>query len=204
MKLRTFLPLLTLGAVVLVGCTTPKDKQADVPASDVASTEKVTISSSSTTSTTNETGAMPKLTVEQALAAFAKEYPDAAVTSLSLDTSFGNYYYEVEGVDDEKEYQISMDATSGSVKKEKEESLDQEERNGVKKQEDALTINDLLPLEKVSELAEKAAEKGKSEDWTLDKEAGVTYWEVKVVDGTTEKEVKIQASTGEVLSVEVD
>ena len=38
--------------------------------------------------------------------AFEKKYPEAKITSLQLDTDFGRYFYEIEGVDQQKNIKL--------------------------------------------------------------------------------------------------
>jgi Predicted membrane protein len=47
-------------------------------------------------------------------------------------------------------------------------------------------------------------QKGDSTEFNLEKDLGTTYWEVKVKNGSQEKEVKIDAQSGKVLKVESD
>ena len=165
------------------------------------------ISSSSTSKQTSQTSKSQsssqkntnfKVSVEDAIKEYQKEYPDSDITSIDLETSFGNYFYKIEGVDDNKEYEVRVDADTKKVSKEREEELDMEDK------EDKLNIENLLSIEKVSEIATENVGSGKATDWSLDKDMGTTYWEVKVIDGQKETEVKINAQSGEVLETETD
>lgn len=165
------------------------------------------ISSSSTSKQTSQTSKSQsssqkntnfKVSVEDAIKEYQKEYPDSDITSIDLETSFGNYFYKIEGVDDNKEYEVRVDADTKKVSKEREEELDMEDK------EDKLNIENLLSIEKVSEIATENVGSGKATDWSLDKDMGTTYWEVKVIDGQKETEVKINAQSGDVLETETD
>jgi uncharacterized membrane protein YkoI len=171
------------------------------------------ISSSSTSKQTSQTSKSQsssqkntnfKVSVEDAIKEYQKEYPDSDITSIDLETSFGNYFYKIEGVDDNKEYEVRVDADTKKVSKEREEELDMEDKEGVKRKEDKLNIENLLSIEKVSEIATENVGSGKATDWSLDKDMGTTYWEVKVIDGQKETEVKINAQSGDVLETETD
>ncbi len=144
------------------------------------------------------------MTVEEAIQIFQDKYPDAAITSIDLDTSFGNYFYQVEGVDDTNEFELKIDAETKETSEERTEKLDADEQNGVKKDADQLDLTNLLSLEEISDIAVKEAGGGQATDWSLDKEMNVTYWEVKVEDGNKQTDVKINAQTGEVLETELD
>ena len=145
-----------------------------------------------------------KVSIEDAIKEYQKEYPDSDITSIDLETSFGNYFYKIEGVDDNKEYEVRVDADTKKVSKEREEELDMEDKEGVKRKEDKLNIDNLLSIEKVSEIATENVGSGKATEWSLDKDMGITYWEVKVFDGQKETEVKINAQSGDVLETETD
>jgi len=143
-----------------------------------------------------------KVSVEEAIGAYQEAYPDSDITSIELDTSFGKYLYKIEGVGDKKEYELHVDAETKKVSKEHEETLDRDEQEGVKRNEDKVDATNLLSIKKVSEIAADHVGKGKAAEWTLEQELGTTYWEVKVVDGQTETEVKVDAHSGKILETE--
>ena len=60
--------------------------------------------------------------------------------------------------------------------------MDADEQNGVKMQEEALDLTNIISREQATTLAEKAAKVGQATDWKLEK-LGITYWEVKVKEG---------------------
>lgn len=182
----------------LAGCGTDSDDSA----SSSSSTQKTSQTSNSQTS--SEANTNFKVSVDDAIKAYQEAYPDSDITSVDLETSFGKYLYKIEGVDDNKEYEVRVDADSKEVSKEREENLDTEDKDGVKRKEDKLDLDNLLSVEKVSDIAVKHVGKGKATDWSLDKDMGKTYWEVKVMDGHKETEVKIDAKSGDVLESETD
>lgn len=182
----------------LAGCGTDSDDSA----SSSSSTQKASQTSNSQTS--SEANTNFKVSVDDAIKAYQEAYPDSDITSVDLETSFGKYLYKIEGVDDNKEYEVRVDADTKEVSKEREENLDTEDKDGVKRKEDKLDLDNLLSVEKVSDIAVKHVGKGKATDWSLDKDMGKTYWEVKVMDGHKETEVKIDAKSGDVLESETD
>ncbi|MGO3604367.1 MAG: PepSY domain-containing protein [Enterococcus malodoratus] len=182
----------------LAGCGTDSDDSA----SSSSSTQKTSQTSNSQTSSEATTNF--KVSVDDAIKAYQEAYPDSDITSVDLETSFGKYLYKIEGVDDNKEYEVRVDADTKEVSKEREENLDTEDKDGVKRKEDKLDLDNLLSVEKVSDIAVKHVGKGKATDWSLDKDMGKTYWEVKVMDGHKETEVKIDAKSGDVLESETD
>ncbi|MGH1789789.1 PepSY domain-containing protein [Enterococcus faecalis] len=154
--------------------------------------------------TTSEKVTAVAVSLEKVTTAFEKKYPEAKLTSLQLDTDFGRYFYEIEGVDQQKEYQVEVNAETGEFTKEKVETLDADEQNGVKMQEEALDLTNIISREQATTLAEKEAKVGQATDWKLEKELGITYWEVKVKEGQQKIEVKIDAHSGKILTTERD
>ncbi len=200
------LSLATLG-LVLGGCTTnsntlPSDSVS--PETSVSSNEST--SSNPEKADTQATVPSIKVTVAEAIAAFEKAYPDTSITSIDLDTSFGAYYFEVQGVDDNKEYELKINAETGEETKEREENLDADEKNGVKKAEDALNLKDILSIDDATKFAAEAlgVTQETATDWSLDKELTITYWEVTFKSGRSESSVKLNAQTGDILETELD
>ena len=75
-----------------------------------------------------------------------------------------------------------MNAETGEFTKEKVETLDADEQNGVKMQEEALDLTNIISENKPQPWL-KEAKVGQATDWKLEKELGITYWEVKVKEG---------------------
>lgn len=190
----------------LVGCTnTDKSLEANKESKmstkvSQSTTQDVSDTSNSTTKKTSQR----KVSVEDAIKAYNEAYPNTSITSLDLDPSFGIYYYEIKGVDDSKEYEVKINAETGELKKEREETLDQDEQNGVEKKNEALELKDILSIEDVSKIAEDSVGEGTANEWSLERDLSLTYWEVKVQTGNKEMTVKINAQTGDVLEKELD
>lgn len=199
---------LTGCALFLVAGCTP---QTPTAVSSTNEQKETAISTSETSSsvqqeatTTSEKTSAVAVSLEKVTTAFEKKYPEAKITSLQLDTDFGRYFYEIEGVDQQKEYQVEVNAETGEFTKEKVETLDADEQNGVKMQEEALDLTNIISREQATTLAEKEAKVGQAADWKLEKELGITYWEVKVKEGQQKIEVKIDAHSGKILTTERD
>lgn len=192
--------MVTLG-LVLGGCTS----NSNTLPKDSTTKESSSVSKSATKSDTTKLPAI-KVTVAEAISAYEKAYPNTSITSIDLDTSFGAYYFEVKGVDDNKEYELKINAETGDETKEREENLDADEKNGTKKTEDALDLKDILSLEDATKFAAEAlaVEAETATDWSLDRELAVTYWEVTFKSGRSESSVKLNAQTGAVLETELD
>ncbi|MEB7790899.1 PepSY domain-containing protein [Enterococcus faecalis] len=207
MKKILYGALTGLALFLVAGCT-PKTPTAVSPTNEQKETAISTSETSSSVqqeaTTTSEKTSAVAVSLEKVTTAFEKKYPEAKITSLQLDTDFGRYFYEIEGVDQQKEYQVEVNAETGEFTKEKVETLDADEQNGVKMQEEALDLTKIISKEQATTLAEKAAKVGQATDWKLEKELGITYWEVKVKEGQQKIEVKIDAHSGKILTTERD
>ncbi len=196
-----------LALFLVAGCTskTPTAvSSTNEQKETVISTTETSSSVQQEATTTSEKTSAVAVSLEKVTTAFEKKYPEAKITSLQLDTDFGRYFYEIEGVDQQKEYQVEVNAETGEFTKEKVETLDADEQNGVKMQEEALDLTNIISREQATTLAEKEAKVGQATDWKLEKELGITYWEVKVKEGQQKIEVKIGAHSGKILTTERD
>ena len=196
-----------LALFLVAGCTskTPTAvSSTNEQKETVISTTETSSSVQQEATTISEKTSAVAVSLEKVTTAFEKKYPEAKITSLQLDTDFGRYFYEIEGVKQKKEYQVEVNAETGEFTKEKVETLDADEQNGVKMQEEALDLTNIISREQATTLAEKEAKVGQATDWKLEKELGITYWEVKVKEGQQKIEVKIDAHSGEILTTERD
>ncbi|EKZ0190792.1 PepSY domain-containing protein [Enterococcus faecalis] len=196
-----------LALFLVAGCTskTPTAvSSTNEQKETVISTSETSTSVQQEATTTSEKTSAVAVSLEKVTTAFEKKYPEAKITSLQLDTDFGRYFYEIEGVDQQKEYQVEVNTETGEFTKEKVETLDADEQNGVKMQEEALDLTNIISREQATTLAEKEAKVGQATDWKLEKELGITYWEVKVKEGQQKIEVKIDAHSGKILTTERD
>ncbi|MGA5590879.1 PepSY domain-containing protein [Enterococcus mundtii] len=199
--------------LLLAGCqpnqtTTPSSTTNQSSETTVTSTNKSEDSSTSAGSTDSSSSqtATPDIQVsaDRAIELFLKKYPDAAITSLELDSDWGSYFYKIEGVDDQNEYSVKINAMDEKLEAENPEQLDRDEQNGQKKSEDGLDVSNLISIEEAGKIAVEKVGAGTATDWDLDKELGTTYWDVKVKNGNQTTNVKINSQTGEVLSSEID
>ncbi|EFM71711.1 PepSY domain-containing protein [Enterococcus faecalis] len=207
MKKKLYGSMTGLALFLVAGCTS----KTPIAVSSTNEQKETVISTTETSSsvqqeatTTSEKTTAVAVSLEKVTTAFEKKYPEAKITSLQLDTDFGRYFYEIEGVDKQKEYQVEVNAETGEFTKEKVETLDADEQNGVKMQEEALDLTNIISREQATTLAEKEAKVGQATDWKLEKELGITYWEVKVKEGQQKIEVKIDAHSGKILTTEWD
>lgn len=145
-----------------------------------------------------------KVSLDDAIKAYQETFPDVSITSIDLTDKLGRYVYQIEGVDDNTEYNLTIDAQTKELSGKRDYPLELDERNGAKRKSDTLDLEKLKPLADITKIAEQAAGAGQTIEWELDRELNVTYWTVTLIDGTQKTEVKINAQTAEVLETKVD
>ncbi|MDT2807537.1 PepSY domain-containing protein [Vagococcus lutrae] len=201
--------ILTSGLVVtlvavLSGC---QAKQAPT-STETSVTNQTKISetetSRETTSENLDLGQEITVSLDDVIGLYQETYPDTHLTSIELEPERNQYIYKLEGVDEQEEYELKVDATTKEIKKQKNEALDHDERNGVKLKNKALDLTNLASLNDVTETAKKEAVDYTPVEWELKQELGVTYWKVNLKQAHKEKEVKINAQDLSILKVEDD
>lgn len=214
---KVLLTTVLLSALALAGCSNP-DNSEPAASSSTSSTVSTAQSSSSTSSSSSQTSDSSSstgstsaqstaglvglaMTTEDAIQRYQEAYPDSDITSISLERKLGNPIYQIEGVDDTKEYELSLNAETNEVVQQKDENLDRDDQN--ERQEDALQLDGILSVDEVADIAHSNAQ-GAIEEFELTKDLGTTYWEVKLKEGRNETELKINAQTGDILEQKQD
>lgn len=171
--------------------------------SDISSEQSSSSYSEQSTSETTAAYDQDEISVSvtDAIQIYQDEWPNTDITEINLDNSNGKYYYEIEGLDNDTEYEMRIDAKNKNAEKQETEKLDPNEQDGKKRDQDKIDLTDLLTIQEAAKTATDEAGGGQAIDWKLDKELDITYWEVEVKDGQNETEVKMNAQTGEVLEV---
>jgi len=177
------LMVMIFGIILLVGCTSRSQSNKD--SQQVSLTDNL------------------QLSLDDAIKIYQKEYPNSDITSIELEKSLNRRIYRIEGVDDDKEYQANINTDNSKIIHQRTEQLDRDERNGQKRAE-KINLEKLITIKKIAHIAEKEVSNGKAVEFSLEQDLGVTYWEVAVKNNSTEKEVKVDAQKGTVLSVDKD
>jgi len=192
----------SFASLMLVGCSSNSRSQSN---QDSTSSSSVSSSSSQSASqaATNDNVSQVKVPVTTAIKAYQQTFPKSEITDLSVERELGRFQYEIEGVDDSREHTLKLDADSGKVISKRSERLDADEANGVKRQ-DALDLNNLIGLTRAVTIAQSKAKGQTATEASLDKESEQTYWEVQFEKQGQETQVKLDAQSGKVLTVEND
>lgn len=140
-----------------------------------------------------------KIDQQAAIDKFNQKYQNKQINEVELESDNGKYVYAIKGFDNANEYKVKVNAKDGKVISNKSEKLDKNDKKYT------LDLNKVISRDEASQIAEKAAKNGSSVEWKLEQEKeNQAVWEVKIKDGRTVKEVKIDAGSKKVLSVEND
>ncbi|GEP21870.1 PepSY domain-containing protein [Latilactobacillus sakei] len=181
--------LLTIA--LLAGCSNQQAKQT-------ASTKKAT-----TVKQQTPTKLQPKVSLEKARELFKQQYPNADISELQLKKQLNKTVYRLTGLSDTEELAMQIDSQTGDISHLTKETLDTDEQNGVARQKERFDFKSLMTLE----AAQKKAQHyfgGDVLEATLEKDDGVVYWEIEGRQKHQKMQVKIDATTGEVVDTELD
>ena len=141
-----------------------------------------------------------KVPYTDAINIFKDKYKDADIVDLSLERDLNKFVYTVEGVDDNNEYKMKIDANTKDVLEDKTEKLDSEDLNGVARKE-KLDFNDIMTPQQAMEIALKE-QNGMVKEWSLDKDLDVTFYKIRIDKDKNEYDIKVDSKKGTVLKVE--
>ncbi|MCC0640077.1 MULTISPECIES: PepSY domain-containing protein [unclassified Clostridioides] len=141
-----------------------------------------------------------KVPYTDAINMFKDKYKDADIVDLSLESDLNKYVYTVEGVDDNNEYKMKIDANTKDVLQDKTEKLDSEDLNG-KARKEKLDLNDIITPQKAMEIALKEQD-GIVKEWSLDKDLDVTFYKIRIDKDKNEYDIKVDSKKGTILEVE--
>jgi len=140
-----------------------------------------------------------KVTPQQALD-LAKTKGKGDVTKLELELENQAYAYKVEMMTDTQKTKVGIGADDQSIIFNKTEPL---EKNKIKtdRQQSKIDLTGIIDAKKAMEIATQKVN-GTATKWKIERKNGPTYYEVDVQSGNKENEIKVDAKTGKVLSVE--
>lgn len=196
----------TLLAVLLVGCSsnnTSKSGNQDNSTSSQSTSQSSHSQSSSSQATDKAALSQVKVSVATAIKQFNQTFANTDITGISVEKELGTYQWDIEGVDDNQEHSLKINAQTGKVLSKHSEALDADEANGSERQE-ALKLDQLVSLQRAVKIAQGSVKDQTPTEASVDKESGQTYWEVQFEHQGTETSVKLNAQTGKVLEVEHD
>lgn len=141
-----------------------------------------------------------KVPYTDAVSIFKDKYKDADIVDLSLERDLNKFVYTVEGVDDNNEYKMKIDANTKDVLQDKTGKLDSEDLNGAARKE-KLDLNDIITPQKAMKIALKE-QNGRVKKWSLDKDLDVTFYKIRIDKDKNEYDIKVDSKKGTILEVE--
>lgn len=138
-----------------------------------------------------------KLSQTEAINKFDKKYSDKKLKEIDLKLDGNKYFYEITGFD--KEYEMTINATSGKEVKSSSEKLDLDERL-----QKGLDLDKVISRDQASEIAEKEVKNSTAKEWTLKMDQDKVIWDVTVESGSSKHEVEIDAISKKVIKSEKD
>ena len=140
-----------------------------------------------------------KLSQTEAINKFDKKYSDKKLKEIDLKLDGNKYFYEITGFDKDKEYEMTINATSGKEVKSSSEKLDLDERL-----QKGLYLDKVISRDQASEIAEKEVKNSTAKEWTLKMDQDKVIWDVTVESGSSKHEVEIYAISKKVIKSEKD
>ena len=140
-----------------------------------------------------------KLSQTEAINKFDKKYSDKKLKEIDLKLDGNKYFYEITGFDKDKEYEMTIDATSGKEVKSSSEKLDLDERL-----QKGLDLDKVISRDQASEIAEEEVKNSTAKEWTLKMDQDKVIWDVTVESGSSKHEVEIDAISKKVIKSEKD
>ena len=139
-----------------------------------------------------------KVSQNTAVKKFKAKFKTAKIESISLDKENGRYVYDIEGFTSSKEYEMKINASTGKTISSHSEKLDRDERG-----KKALSLSKTISRSTATKIAQKRVA-GKAVEWSLDREGSKHVWEVTISKNGQKSEVKVNAITKKVISVDRD
>lgn len=141
------------------------------------------------------------MSLSEATNMYYDTFPNSNVSSLKLKQDGSAFTYKIKGFDDDNSYELKID---GVGKTEISHDSKEKDSDNKKIEKEKLQLNDIISINKATDIAEKEINKGNAKEWSLktDKSSKEPIWKVEVKSGMKEKDVKINAISGDVINVE--
>ena len=168
-----------------------------VPATTVTattSTANTTTTSSGATNSSQSIGSQNAMQKEL-IDTFKKAFPDLDITTIEF---VNGMYYEIEAINDTKEYTYRYDTATKSFSKYTEVPADPGERN-----EEKIDTASLKQVDDMAAVAQKEYPNGSIREWSVDRDDGEVIWEFDIYLGANDDvTVKVSNATGKVTEID--
>lgn len=129
------------------------------------------------------------VTLEQATELFAQTFgEDVNISSIELDEEIRGYEYDISGWDGEQEYELSLDAHSGEIKK---QDIAQDNDR-----DDIINFDNIITPREAMEIAVNDTGVDFVEGWSLEEDDGIIVYEIDL-QGTDD--ITLNAETGDIV-----
>lgn len=115
---------------------------------------------------------------------------DATIDQIEFDEDDGVYEYNIDGWDQENEYELDINADTGDIIEENTESDSD--------QDDTLELEGIISPQEAMDIAVEEAGSEIVEDWTLEVDNGVTVYEVNF-ENADDDDIVIDAASGDII-----
>ncbi|MBB5149681.1 MULTISPECIES: PepSY domain-containing protein [Ureibacillus] len=185
--------------LIIAGFTLSLLAACSTNAKNITTEVNTTNNSNESTIAQNESNITnPVVTMREAIDIFKEAYPDAKIESIDLESDFGQLYYDIDGYDSTKEYEVEIDATTKEIKVNEVESK--------VNRDEALDFSNII---EPNEAIEKAATNDEVKDlspigWSLEVERGKPIYTIEYKNQTQDIDIKIDGTTGEMIQMKMD
>lgn len=129
------------------------------------------------------------VSLEEAVQIFHETFGEGInISDVDFDTDRGNYEYQISGWDEENDYELDIDATTGEV--------NEEETDRDSDRDNVIDFNAIISPTEAMDIAVEESGSDFVEDWSLEEDDGFTIYEVNIENGN---DITIDAETGDVL-----
>ena len=126
---------------------------------------------------------------------FKKAFPDLDITTIEF---VNGMYYEIEAINDTKEYTYRYDKATKSFSKYAEVPADPGERN-----EEKIDTASLKQVDDMAAVVQKEYPNGSIREWSVDRDDGEVIWEFDIYLGANDDvTVKVSNATGKVTEID--
>ena len=147
-------------------------------------------------------------TAEEFIKFYRDAHPKQDLTNVELkfDDDLRFYVVEYDAVDDNNEYELKINAATNAEVAKSEQSLVKAKQGGVERREEGLNLDKMKDFKDIKAAAEAGADVKdlKLDHWDLDRDGEATVWTLTYKNGDVDVEVKVDAQSGQVVSVEDD
>ena len=177
------------------GTTVQQTTQA--PATTVTATTSTANTATTSSATTNSSQSMGSQNAMQKelIDTFKKAFPDLDITTIEF---VNGMYYEIEAINDTKEYTYRYDKATKSFSKYAEVPAEPGERN-----EEKIDTASLKQVDDMAAVAQKEYPNGSIREWSVDRDDGEVIWEFDIYLGANDDvTVKVSNATGIVTEID--